>query len=75
MVLPLFQKVANLSQKVGFFLPVEPIFRADFSDKMLTLSNKESVFVLVSGFFSCCILFLQFCPSMTWRVLFSIIQC
>ena len=29
-----------------------------FLDKMLALSNKESAFVLVSGFFSCCCIFI-----------------
>ena len=62
MVPPLSQKVAiftnfgqGLSSKVGFFLIFGPILRAGFFDKMLALSNKKSTFVLVFGFFVCCI--------------------
>ena len=40
----------GLSKKAGFSLIFEPILRAGFSDKMLTLSSKKSTFVLVSGF-------------------------
>ena len=45
----------DLSQKVGVFLIFEPSLRAGFSDNMLVLLNKKSTFVLVSGFFGCCI--------------------
>ena len=45
----------GLSSKVGFFLFFWPILRAGFFDKMLALSNKKSTFVLISGFFDCCI--------------------
>ena len=59
MVLPLSQKVAiffanfgqGLSSKVGFFLIFWPILQVGFFDKMLALSNKKSIFVLISGFF------------------------
>ena len=50
----------GLSSKVGFFLIVWPILRAGFFDKMLALSNKKSTFVLVFGFFSCCIFTILF---------------
>ena len=45
----------GLSQKVRAFLLFELILRAGFFDKMLPLSSKKSTFVLVSGFFGCCI--------------------
>ena len=67
MVPPLSQKVAiftnlgqGLSSEVGFSLIFWPILRAGFFDKMLALSNKKSTFVLVSGFFGCCILTILF---------------
>ena len=50
----------GLSQKVGFFLLFEPILRAGFFNQMLALSNKKSTFVLVSGFFGCCIFTILF---------------
>ena len=49
-----------MSQKVGFFLNFETVLRADFFDKMLALSNEKSTFVLVSGFFGCCIFMILF---------------
>ena len=45
----------GLSQKVGFFLILEPILRVGIFDELLALSNKKSTFVLVSGFSDCCI--------------------
>ena len=45
----------GLTQEVGFVLILETILRACFSDKMLTLLNKKSTIVLVSGFLGCCI--------------------
>ena len=67
MIQPLSQDMANfyylgqgrskgLSQKLAF----EPILRASFFEKMLALSNKKSTFVLVSGFFGCCIFAILF---------------
>ena len=50
----------DLSSKVGFFLIFHPILQAGFFDKMLALSNKKSTFVLVSGFFGCCIFTILF---------------
>ena len=50
----------GLSQEVGFLLIFEPILRAGFFDKMLALSNKKSTFLLVSGFFGCCIFTILF---------------
>ena len=41
--------------KVGFFSLFESILQAGFFDKMLALSNKNSTFAFVSGFFYCCI--------------------
>ena len=37
------------------FVIFDPILRAGFLDKILDLSNKRSTFVLVSGFYGCCI--------------------
>ena len=45
----------GLSKKVNFFLIFERILGGGFFDKMWALSNKQSTFVLVSGFFGCCI--------------------
>ena len=50
----------GLSQKVSLFLISEPILRVGFFDKMLALSNKKSTFVLVSGFYGCCIVNILF---------------
>ena len=50
----------GLSQKVGVVLLFELILRAGFFDKMLSLSSKKSTFVLVSGFFGCCIFTILF---------------
>ena len=56
----------GLSLKVGFFLnfcgyhKFLANLRAGFFDKMLALSNKKSTFVLVSGFFGCCIITVLF---------------
>ena len=50
----------GLSSKVGFFLIFLPILRAGFLDKVLALSNKKSTFVLISGFFDCCIFTILF---------------
>ena len=62
MVPPLSQKVAfftnsnqGLFSKVRFFLIFSQFYELAFFDKMLALSNKKSTFVLVSGFFGCCI--------------------
>ena len=53
---PIFTNLGQgLSQKVDFFLIFRPILRPGFFDKMLALLNKKSTFVLVSGFFGCCI--------------------
>ena len=51
----------GLSKKVGFFLIFEPVLRAGFFDKMLALSNKKLIFVLVSGFLAA--VFSQFCSQ------------
>ena len=50
----------GLSQKVGFFLSFEPILRTGFFDRMFALSHKKSTFVLVSGFYGCCIFTILF---------------
>ena len=50
----------GLSSKVGFFLIFYPILGDGFFDKMLALSNKKTTFVLVSGFFGCCIFTILF---------------
>ena len=51
--LPILVKVCP--QKLAFFKIFWPILRAGFFDKMLALSNKKSTFVLIFGFFGCCI--------------------
>ena len=59
MALPLFHKVANFWAKVCPKMLAFPSFLSlslELAlDKMLALSNKKSTFVLVSGFFGCCI--------------------
>ena len=60
----------GLSSKVGFFLTFRPIFRAGFFDKMFALSNKKSIFVLVSGFF-CLLYFHNFVQILFEKLLFN----
>ena len=77
MVPPLSQKkngqfllillIQGLSRKV-FFLIFEPILRAGFVDKMLTLSSKKSICGLVSGFLA--VVLLQFCSQIVLKVAF-----
>ena len=47
-------------QKLAFSCLFWPILQAGFFDKMLALSNKKSTFVLVSGYFGCCIFTILF---------------
>ena len=70
MIPSLFQKwliLNNLRQdlfkKFGFFLILSQFSRAGFFDSVLALSNKNSTFVLASGFLA--VVFSQFCSNMT----------
>ena len=50
-----------LSQKVGFSLHFYPILEDSVLDKMLALSNKKSILVLVYGFLT--VVLSPFCPN------------
>ena len=54
----------GLSQKVTFLI-FEQILRPGLLDKMFAPSNRKSTFVLVSGFFGCCIS--KFSPNIICR--------
>ena len=47
-------------QKLAFPLFFSQFYELAFFDKMLALLNKKSTFVLVSGFFGCCIFTILF---------------
>ena len=58
----------GLSQKFAFSYFLSQFY--ELADKMLTLSNKKSTFVLVSGFLVA--VFPQFCSNIVWKVAFSL---
>ena len=50
----------GLSSKVVFFLIFSQFYELAFWTKCFLFSNKKSTFVLISGFFGCCIFAILF---------------